>query len=290
MNSRYVEWKKKQGVPLFKAGNMYWMLKQRVLVPVPAHPCFVELTHDDAKALFKDSGAWFIRYSSDPCEEPIEWWYIVCDNFDIKKLSSNTRSKINRGLRKCSVKQVDTIWLANNGYECYFTAHSRYKNAKHVSEEEFRYNISEMADGPFENWGVFVEDHLVGYCQCIVDGNQVTTNVIKYNPAFLKHYSSYALINAMLNYYVVDRGITIDNGTRSVGHDTNMQNFLLKFGFRKQFCRSNIIYRPWLGFAVRRLYPFRKLISYLPNHSSVHKVQSLLFLEELRRKCNVSTL
>jgi len=268
---------------------MDWKVRRRVLVPGTQYPCFVELTSDDTKALLKDSGAWFVRYDSAPCEEPTEWWYIVCDRFNPKELSSNTRSKINRGNRRCSVKRIGIKWLANHGYECYFAAHSRYIYETPVSQPEFLNNISEMADGPFENWGVFVEDHLVGYCECIVEGNHVTTNVFKYNPAFLKHYSSYALINAILNYYVVDRTMIINNGTRSIAHDTNMQDFLLKFGFRKQFCRLNIIYQPWLGFVVQSLFPLRKLISLLPKYKCVHNIQSLFFQEELRRKCNIST-
>lgn len=276
-----------QGDPLFKAEDIYWRFYQGALVPAPATPCFVELSHEDAKALLKGSGAMFIRYASHPCEKATEWWYIVCDTFDLKMLSSNMRNQIKRGNSSCSVRKIDGEWFADHGYGCYFASYSRYKNANPASKEVFNNDVLATLNGPFEYWGVFVEDYLAGYCQCIVEGNQISTNIIKFNPSFLKHYISYALINTLLMHYVVERHMSVSNSVRSIAHDTNMQNFLLKFAFRKQFCRLNVVYQPWLDFTVKRLYPFRKLVATLPDLGPVHKMQSILVQEELRRTFNV---
>ncbi len=289
MNSRYVEWLQTKGECLFKAGDMYWSLYQGALVPSPATTYYVELSHDDAKALLRESGAWFIRYSSDPCEQETDWWYIICDTYDPKMNSSNTRSKINRGNKRCSVKLIGAEWIADQGYGCYTTAFERYKNAIPASEEDFRKNILSTLRAPFEYWGVFVENRLVGYCQCIIENSEVATNVIKFDPSFLKDYTSYALINSLLMHYVVERHMSVSNGNRPVAHDSNMQGFLLKLGFRRQFCRLNVVYQPWLEFVVQTLYPLRKLITTMPGLGLVNKLQSILFQEELRRRCRTSS-
>lgn len=287
MKNSYTEWLKKQGVRLFEGGGIYWRLYQGALVPAPVFPCFTDLSQDGAKTLLKESGAWFIRYASEPCNEETEWWYVVCDSYNPSKLSSNTRSKINRGNHNCSIRRIDAEWLAKSGYECYLAAYNRYKNARPVKGDIFRNDVLKTVCGPFEYWGVFVGDHLAGYCQCIVEGNDVSTNVTKYHPAYLKYYSSYALINAMVNHYTVENGMTISNGTRSIAHDTSFQDFLVKIGFRRQFCRLNVVYQPWLNLVIRTLFPLREFVAHVSDHDFMHKVEALLYQEELRRACSV---
>ncbi len=285
MNSHYVEWLQTQGVPLFDAEDVYWQLSRGILSPATATPCYVKLSHDEAQNLLRKSGAYLVRYSSDPCEQVTEWWYIVCDRFEPNKLSSKTRQNINRGKRNCSVRRIDGEWLANNGYQCYQAAHSRYKNANLVEAEVFYKNTLKSSGGPFEYWGVFFEDHLAGYCQCIVEDNDIITNVTKYHPAFLKHRSAYALINYLINHYVVEIGKTLSNGNRSIAHDTNYQDVLINMGFRKQYCRLNVVYQLWLKFIIDIFFPLRKLIISLPNYGPIHKIQVLLLQEHLRKAC-----
>jgi hypothetical protein len=287
MTTNYIDWLKKQGVQLFEAGGIYWRLYHGTLVPAQATRCFVELSQGEASALLKESKAWFLRYASKPCEEKTEWWYIICDPYKIDKFPSKIRNMIKRGNRSCSVKRISAEWLAKYGYECYFTAYNRYKNASPVREDIFHNNILKTIGSPFEYWGVFVGDLFAGYCQCIVEGNEVSTSVIKYHPEYLKYYTSYALINSMIKHYVIENNATISNGNRSIAHDTNIQDFLLKLGFRRQFCRLNVVYQPMLKLTIKTLFPLYKLINKLPDRGPVHKLQALLYQENLRRACSV---
>ncbi len=67
------------------------------------------------------------------------------------------------------------------------------------------------------------------------------------------------------------------DGTRSITHHSNIQEFLLvKFKFRKAYCRLQIGYVWWLRIIVCLLYPFRRLIS---NNS----VRAVLNQEAMRR-------
>ena len=284
-DSAYISWWQRK-CPLFQAGSTYWLIHEKTaLLPVNVGPCFIHLSRDECRTLLQDSGAWLLRYSSDPCQEQTEWWYVLCDEYDPAKLSGNTRSKLRRGQRRCPVRRVEPSWLAEHGYPCYQAAFQRYENAQPRSQDSFRSGMLAAASGPFEYWGVFAGEALAGYCRCALEQNYVATEVIKFDPAYLKDYSAYAMIGTLLQHYVVEGGLTVNNGNRPVSHDTQFQGFLLKLGFRRQFCRLNVVYRPWLHAAVRIAFPFRRALGALPDRGRVHRLQTLLFQEEIQRRC-----
>jgi len=284
----YVDYLIRQGERVFEGGGTHWKIYHKALVPASPIPTFTQLTLEEAKAILNQSNAHFIRWSSDPTEEPTTWWWNVCSSYDKSKLSSNTRSKIKRGTRLCTVDRVSAPWLAQHGYECYVSAFQRYTNASPEPFESFRTRIMETADYEdlFQYWAVFCEGRLVGYVKCDIEPKKgVSTNVLKYNPEGLKQYASYALMDTLLTSYVVERALPINNGERTVLHDSNMQDFLLKFGFRRHYCRLNIIYSSPLHHVVNLVYPFRSLVQRLPKHSLFIKVKALLVQESYRRGC-----
>jgi len=287
MDSPYVAWLQKQGVPLFKSQETYWRLYNGGLMPASPAPCFLEVSQSEARDLLKASKAWFLRYASDPSDRETAWWYTFRDACCSDKYSANTRSKISRGKRHCDVRSIDALWLANHGYETYRSAHTRYRNATPLSKETFSNNVRGSAGGPFDYWGVFVGKELAAYCQCIIEDSNVDTSVTRFHPAYLKHYTSYTLIDFLISYYVKERGSSLSNGDRSIVHDTNFQDFLLKMGFQKRFCRLNVAYQPLLKRVVQTLFPLRKLISTLPDRGPIYKLNALLFQEELNRFCRV---
>ncbi len=87
--------------------------KRGILVPVPTAPVYVKLNDEEAKALLKKSGAYLLFYASDPCVQETEWWYVICDRFNLKELSSNTRSKIIEVLENVLLKLLMLIGLLN---------------------------------------------------------------------------------------------------------------------------------------------------------------------------------
>lgn len=285
MASRYIDWLLRQGVQLYEGQNLHWRVYNGGLVPASPTPRCVELSDADAKDLLRRSGAWFCRYSSHPSEVETPWWYIAHHCVSGSRLSSNTRSKINRGKRHCIVRSIEPRWLATHGYETYRSAHERYRNAAPLSKETFVKNVSGSAGGPFEYWGVFVGEELAAYCQCIVEEENVDTSVTRFHPAYLKFYPAYALISWLIESYVEKRGLSLSNGDRSIAHETNFQDFLIKMGFEKKYCRLNVVYRRELDLLVRIMFPFKSVIGALPDWGVFHKAGVVLFQEELRRLC-----
>lgn len=278
----YVDYLRQTGQQLFYGAGIYWRIYQKALIPASPIPTFVDVDNRTSKRLLAESGAFLIRWSSDPTNQETSWWWMVCDNYDLVHLTSKMRNQIRRGHKDCTVRRISTEWLAEYGYECYKKAFNRYSYTIPADENEFRSCILSKIgyETLFENWGVFVEDRLVGYVECVVEGGEVNTSVIKYDPDYLKYYSAYAMMDTLLTHYVAERKLPMSNGTRAISHDTDIQDFLLKFGYRRQYCKLNVMYQPYLKLIVSCLYPIRK---FLPNKA--HKIRALLFQEELKRKC-----
>jgi hypothetical protein len=283
MSTPYVDWLRRRGVPVFEGAGTTWRLYHGALVPTAAGPFFVEVTAKLARNLLAESGAWLVRFSSDPSSTPTEWWFIVCDRYDPAGLSANTRSKISRGRRRCTVERIAPGWLADHGYGCFVAAHHRYGGAEPEPEESWREQVLNTSDGPFEHWGVFVDGELAGYSRCLIEEHNVATIVVKLDPRFLKQYTSSALLSHLQETYVAGEGKTLSNGSRAVTHETQFQEFLVSHGYRRQFCRLNVIYRWPLGAAVSALYPFREAVRRIAGRGLPEQVRGVLLQEEWRR-------
>ena len=122
-------------------------------------------------------------------------------------------------------------------------------------------------EGSIPLLALFSGTRLVGYAECIIEPDKgLCTRAIKYDPEHIKQYGSYVMFDELLSTYVARQGLPVNNGTRSILHDTNVQEFLQKFGFRRQYCRLNIVYSPMLSCVVSLAYPLRALAPRLPEH------------------------
>lgn len=281
----YADYLRQAGIPLFDGAGITWQFYQGALIPASPLPTFADIGIDTCRRLLDESNAYLIRWSSDPSNQETPWWWVICDEYDFSQLPSKIRGEIRRGRRGCIVRRISATWLAEFGYECYKKAFARYRYSKPVVESEFRFHMLQKLDFEklFEYWGIFVEDKLAGYVECIIEDQGVATSIIKYDPDYLQYYISYATIDTLLTHYVTERGLPINNSTRSISHDTNIQDFLLKFGFRRQYCRLNVQYNHYIELVILLLYPVRR---FLPDWRIIQKPKSLLFQEELRRACH----
>ena len=292
----YIEFLRKSNKKFIIYKNIPWVYYQGFLQPASFPHIEVNLSKKEAEELLNMSKTLFLRWSSDfDCRYNTEWWYVIKDDkSDLSLLSLNTRSKIRRGLKNYIVHKIDALYLANNGYEVYRSAFSRYKGGiKPTSKQSFKNSILSSINFPevVEYFGVFYKDKLVGYAMNYIQDNAVNYSTIKYNPYYLKYYSSYALIFEMNNYYLNEKKVKyVYDGARSIYHQTNVQEYLInKFKFRKAYCKLNIVYSTKMKLLVSCLYPLRKLFSkasnLLENLNLLNKLNSILIQEEIRRAC-----
>ncbi|MGH9740420.1 MAG: GNAT family N-acetyltransferase [Candidatus Acidiferrales bacterium] len=281
----YIRWLQREKVPIFWRAGIGWRLYQRVLIPASLKPVSIDLELSTARNLLRESGASLIRWHTRTFDEPTSYWCILCERYDFEGLARKARNQIRKANRECEVRRVETEWAAANTYDCYAAAFGRYKHGRPISRMQFESFQRSCAGGPFNFWGAFVDGRLAGFAKCVVSDDYVALVSFRLDPAYSKSLPSYALLDALLQTYVLQDRKTLGNGFLSLHHDTNMQDFLLKFGFQRVYCNLQLAYRPALGLAVNICFPFRALIDRLPSHYPVTPVKSLLRQEEVRRSC-----
>jgi len=265
--------------------NIKWYKYHGALLPRVATHQEIYLSKKEAKELLKKSGAYFLRYTNEWDRGDGAFWYVIKDNFlGMGELSGNTRSKIRRGQKRNEVRKITNDYLARHGYEVYAAAFKGYSTfVCPLSKEKFE---SYVVSSKHEYWGVFdKENHrLVAYSENFIEENMCHYSTIKFHPKYQKNYTSYALLYEMNQFYLNDKKIRyVNDGARSISHDTNIQEFLIeKFKFRKAYVQLNIAYRWDIGLIVKILYPFKKFIKKL-SHPLANKISVILYQEQIRR-------
>ena len=128
-------------------------------------------------------------------------------------------------------------------------------------------------------------DQVIAYTRNKIEYNQCELCTTKFHPKFQrKFYHSEALFYSMNEYYLQEMNFDyINDGARSISHETNIQEFLIKkFKFRKAYCKLNIIYNSRIGFLVKFLYSFRLPLKLL-NFGPFIKLNILLNQEKIIR-------
>ena len=286
----YADYLKSIGETVVEINGIPWMKYNSALISATAMPVFVDVSYENAIRALNKTGALFFRYNTRPNSENRDlesknWWQVVCRQYDISSVSANTRSKIHRGLKRMTIRLEDPNWLAENGYHCHVNSYARYKNVKPQTKKAFQQFIKSLAGLPFfEIWVCSNNTELLGYIICLREDNGVFMHTIDVSPAGLHDYAAYAMIHTLLEHYINQQGIPVTNGSRSISHETHMQDFLTKFGFEREYSKLNVVYRRDIQFIVRILYPFRKLLRHLVLLPFIHKVSAALFQEEIVRQ------
>ena len=149
----------------FKDG--YWENKgSKRLLAYLGPPLKKNLEPQAVQRFVHQKGAWGAMWNYDhDYTEQGPWYRCVCDtaDYDLDKIKSkNARHNLRRSLKRCTVRQVDYLWLADNGYDVYVKAASRYKNFKVESNKKFRKRMHSHSTVPgSEAFGAFVDDKLV---------------------------------------------------------------------------------------------------------------------------------
>jgi len=255
---------------------------------IPELPSHVDITDsiDEIKRFVSDTDSFFARWTSDfDVKKETEFWYVICDqNLAIEEYSYNTRSKIRRGLRNCVIRKIAKQQLIKNGYEVYKEAFSKYKTHTTPNVKSLFVQNIELLGKDWEFWGVFYKEKLIAYCMSKIESNSCNYSTIKFHPKYLKLRPSEALFYTMNKYYLDEKEFDyVNDGARSISHETNIQEFLIKkFKFRKAYCKLNIIYNSRIGFLVKVLYSFRVVLKLL-NFGPFIKLNILLNQERIRR-------
>ena len=248
----------------------------------------------ELKQLLKaDRRAWFLRYTTD-YDSAVEmpWWFCVKNTpFHIAELKSKRRNVVKKGIENFAVRPIlpteytaDFCELLNDAFADYRTV--RVFSAQEVEE---RCAAIEAAEGSkvFGAFSLDEPERLRGYLWCDCDDHCVRfveQHVMREDER--KHINA-ALVYEACRYFepFLNAGGCLLDGERTVLHDSNFQDYLIKyFGFRRAYCKLHILYRFPFGLAVWLCYPIRKLI-FRGKGRLTEMASAILRMEEARRGC-----
>lgn len=207
------------------------------------------------------------NYDHDYAQEG-PWYRCVCNivDYDIKSIESkNARHNVKRSLERCSFRKIDYQWLADAGYDVYIKAASRYKNFKVESRDTFKKKMLNSSSIPgAEAFGVFVDDKLVAYITLFICGQSVRGDIAHFDPAYSNAYPMFALYYNVTHHYLKGGAYKeVDRGSRPLMHETNIDDFLLRLGYRKRYCRLGFYLVPPVKLILKIARIFRKFYSHI---------------------------
>ncbi|MDR2556704.1 MAG: hypothetical protein LBC49_03210 [Bacteroidales bacterium] len=271
---------------------MNWFYYNHALLPTTAPHEEADVAALDNPETWKPKGdghPLFARWTSNfDCGYDTGWYYCILDKpFDISALKSKYRYKINTGLRNFEVRIIDANDYAEQMYEVFIAAFREYSIAVHIPDRAVFCSNMKNSNMDIICWGAFVKgsNKLAAYAYVRSNGSCIMLPVLKANPEFEKLQVNAALVYEICEYFKEDlaNGKYICDGQRNVYHPTNFQTYLEKyFGFRKAYCRLHLRYAPHIHMYIRILYPFRKILRYLP-FNFVKKINAVLNMEEIVR-------
>ncbi len=293
----YGRFLKESGVYVLTIDGVDWFDYSGFMMPAYFPHCCPPITNKLAKEVVRVSGRLFARWDSEFGQvRNSQWWYILKRGpWNIDQIADKKkRWMIRQGRKNFSVRKLSFDEVLLNCPEIAKLAASRYKGAREGIETseilQQRINAATKVQGVLEYIGCFYQDKLVSFSENYIQDNAVFLNSIRHDPSFLDKYSSYGLLDGILEYYLNQMHFHyVLDGCRSIYHKTQFQEHLIKvFGFSYEYALLNIIYSKYFEAFLHITYPLRNLIWVVDDKrhcKGVDKIAAVLRQESIWRSC-----
>ncbi len=276
-----------------------WIYYNYAMLPnVPPHGD-VDATAVTDGSVWRGNKAVLARWITDfDCGYETDWWYVIKDSeYEIDTLKAKRRYEITKGRRNFEIKKIefgscenaDAIFDIRKAYYDKYQAADSVKDTKEAFRERFKGWHGVVLGAFCKNENGELSDALCGYAHLKINGRCIEFLAQKVNPEYEARGINAALVDGVLNYFAenIRDGSYICDGAKNIHHKTAFQDYLEKyFGFRKAYCKLRIAYRPTVAWLIPILYLFRTPLKKLDGIDIVHLVNSVLTLEEIKRKCD----
>ena len=295
-DNKYAQLLKEQGNYVITVEGIDWYEYQGFMVPAYLPHCTPPISEAVAEEVLKISGRPFVRWDSHFGQvDSSEWWYVLKRGpwaiEDIK--DKKKRWMIRQGKRRFSVRRLEFEEVIAKCPTVTQLATARYKGHTEVESKETLANYVAAAGkipGVLEYIGCFHGDTLVSFSENYIHNNAVWLANIRHDPAYLDKYSSYGLMDGILDYYLNQKKMDYAlDGCRSVHHRTSFQEHLTRvFGFTKEYAVLNVRYSTRFKIAVKLAYPFKNIFWMLSDkwiNTTVDNISAVLRQEFIRNSC-----
>ncbi|MCE5253307.1 MAG: GNAT family N-acetyltransferase [Actinomycetia bacterium] len=228
-----------------------WVDYNRVLMPLPMPHISVDTDRAGLRKVLKQSGCLLAVWTTEwDTSQVTEWWWTCYDRqpVSVDNISDRRgRRSVRKGLRCCTVRRVHPEEYAESGFPIYCAACEQY-GVSAPTLEEFREGAKRSAAyRGSEFWGAYYDEIMVAYATCVVQDDAVSLGSTKSLPDYDKYQSNAALFYSICEHYS-QRGLRyITNGSRTLWHPTQINDYLQRLGFRKVYCRLNLEMSPPLA-------------------------------------------
>lgn len=219
---------------------------------------------EDALKYLRRGGA-FLRnaYNFDKTTNRF-YWYVIKDSFGaFEELPSKVRNQVRRSLNTYNFKRVSKSEMQENGFDLFNKSRERFHDKSlFVTQEAW---CKSLEHGNLDFWiGYSKSDNMPAvFAINTVYDDYCDYNTMGISPDFPNNtYPIYGLIYEMNRHYLEEMRLKyVLDGARSITEHSNIQPFLEDiFNFRKAYCDLQLFYKPWLGFAIKVVFPFRNWI------------------------------
>jgi hypothetical protein len=295
-NNLFAEYLKNQGCNVILIDGIYWFEYQSFMMPAYLLHCLPEISRENAKKALAASRRPFVRWDVHwGTKQTTEWWYILKrGNWDIEQVTDKKkRWMIKQGRKNYDVRPMSFSEVIELCPSVAKFAMTRYGSKAEVETKEIfcrKISAAEKVPGVLEYIGCFQKDRLVGYAENLIQENGLWIHVIRHDPAYLKEYSGYGLIDGLLSYYLNERKMgCVYDGCRCIHHKTQFQEHLVKiFGFTREYSVLEVEYARAFSMGVKILYPLRKWLWFLAEKSEnslIQNIAAVLRQESIRISC-----
>lgn len=233
-------------------------------------------------------GVFLARWTTEFDKSPhSEWYYIIKDTpFDISTLKAKRRYEITKGIRNFTFRKINPADYADAIYHVLEEAYNVYPTRYRPKlTEERKNNITKWDTLSNNVFGLFDKNNnLVSFIVVGNSGTHYNLNVLKTIPSVEKYHANAAILYHMLMFYGDELKYKyISNGERTINHETNFNDYLIKyFGFKKVYATLHLKYFFPINIIIAMSYPWRNIIKKIP-FSIVQNFYRILMMEEIVR-------
>lgn len=267
-----------------------WQYYNHAAIPACAPHEQPDLLPIKNKTIWKIKGYPLLaRWTTDfDCGYVTNWWYMIKDTpFDISGLKAKRRYEIRKGTKNFIVREIK---IEKYKEELFYITVAAYEGWAEKYRPKIDRNsfIKEMeAWKGYHVFGAFERENekLCGYAVLERKGRCINFLMLRTEPKDEKKAINAAIVYRIMREYekeIEKDGVYICDGERSISHETAFQDYLEKyFGFRKAYCIVHRRYRRIIKIAVGVLYPYREYFKGKDNLAFIHKINSILKMEEI---------
>lgn len=238
------------GYRVVRAGAMHWYeAGSRFYMGVPPNFVFAP-SDEELRAVFAATRCVGVRFAA-PLDGPGRLSYqIVCDDsgYGLESLSSNNRSKVRRGLKRCRVEPTPMAVIAEHGVRANEDTVGRQgRDGVFAGDRWGRFfDVAGRTDG-FEGWAAWIDDQLAAFLITVSFADSVEFLLARSRSDLLGAYPNNALIFTVAEEMLARRRVgAVTFGLESLEPVGPLDQFKFGMGFVRRPLRQRIVFHPLL--------------------------------------------